>query len=149
MKEKHFNQSLKKNCIFVALSLCPTLYLVHEYINYQNKINILLTNIQFMSDNKSVFPIIIYFFFINLVTVYLYLYNRNDILYKNNKLFLLPVLHVAVIMFSLVYGFYGNKKCEDLPPDRKCGCYYVAAKENIEGFKDLFNESCKKDFFVK
>tara|TARA_B100000989_G_scaffold240465_1_gene187326 strand:- start:486 stop:935 length:450 start_codon:yes stop_codon:yes gene_type:complete len=146
MKEKHFNQNLIKFWGSVVLSLIPLILLLNDYIYFEKYKNILLTNYVNLGLENNIFAIIIYFLIINIITIYLRFIDSDYLFYQKNLLLFLPALHGIIIAIFLVYGVYGNKKCNDLPLERQCSCFYVAAKNEVEEFKNIFNQNCKNIF---
>ena len=147
MKEKNFNQNLKKYWGAIALSFIPLIILLYDYIHFENYKNILLISDKNSGLENNIFAIIIYFLIINVITIYLNFIDSNYTFYKKNHLIFLPIFHGIIIIIFLIYGIYSNKTCNDLPSDRQCGCFYVAAKNDQKEFKKIFNQDCK--FFFK
>ena len=141
-----------KYFFFIVLTI-PTFILLKHYIDLNRNIFLLYN----FDSNQGVLPsfwrygiflIIFYMLLVNFGCLFLLKLIKKKT-NKNEKIFFYyPILNSIIILFTIVFGQYSNKSCDDLPKKRYCSCIYIEAKKgnHQEAYRSHFNEVCVKYF---
>lgn len=139
---------LNKQLFFFSVLLLPTIFLTSYYIGTHNDfLSDSRNSVKFDFRKNGIYIIIFYMILSNLICIYIFQKFKKKI---NNKhirnFFLFPIFHSILILIILIFGKYSFKYCDQLNPERYCGCIFLKSKEtnHQDAYKQLLNDKCLK-----